>query len=197
MRDIRKTAPELPTFPTPEGTWELEIQAVTPIYKGGSNPKGIDEGIPFRGPSLKGLLRIWWRATQETRDVEDLRHREGDLFGEIFGSGQKASRVSLGITLLKSTPTGTPADLGWITWVTRRGDEKPFHADGATGQLRVRTNGTTDESKEVEKALRALLLFGGVGSRTRRGLGALWTDDTVLLPSFSNPGELRKRGVDG
>ncbi len=188
MRSLPDKVPELPELKAPQGTWELDIQAVTPIYKGGSNPKGIDEGIPFRGPSLKGLLRGWWRATRRTCDVAELRRREGGLFGEVSGEGQKASQVSLGVTRLRSKPASTPDKLGWITWVTMNDDDEPFHAAGASARLRVRAS---REAEQVERALRALLLFGGVGSRSRRGLGALWTDDTALLPAFGTPRELR------
>ncbi len=98
MRNIGTAAPVLPERAPGPGTWDLRIEAVTPIYKGGSNPKGIDHGIPFRGPSLKGLLRSWWRATQETSDVDTLRRQEATLFGEVFGDGQRASQVSVGVT---------------------------------------------------------------------------------------------------
>ncbi len=40
-----------------------------------------------------------------------------------------------------------------------------------------------------------MLLFGGVGSRSRRGLGALWADDTPLLPSFNDVGDLLRHAA--
>ena len=74
--------PEVEAVPG-QVSWRLRLRAVTPIYKGGSNPKGIDAGRPFRGASIRGLLRYWWRATVDERDPERVRRaHDHDLVPE-------------------------------------------------------------------------------------------------------------------
>lgn len=194
MRSLQHGPPDLPDLDATgsqgrEHSWTVQLQALTPIYKGGANPGGIDPGRPFRAGAIKGILRTWWRATSDLTDVHTLRSQEQALFGSA-GLGRDeapiASKVRVGVTGQASQPAGKPQGsaietyLLWMSSPGNRGeDERPFHAAGASGTLRISC--PPQHVAPVGRALRAWLLLGGIGSRSRRGLGAVDDSGGALL----------------
>ncbi len=178
-----------------EAVWTLKLRTLTPIYKGGADPGGIDEGRPFRGPAIRGLLRFWWRATVDEVEIGALRERERALFGGIFGEGvdQVASRVRVGVLSSSSTPWTKSQfckksdPLSYVLWVCRQEGQRCFHKRGARATLRVSC--PESDREEVERALRAWVRIGGIGSRSRRGLGAFFVENDPWRPPGS-AGEL-------
>ena len=175
---------------TEQGTkvWEFTLKALTPIYKGGSDPNQIDPDRPFRGPSIRGQLRVWWRATSEISDPRELWEAEARLFGAVHGNRPVASQVRVGVTAGKSVPQNRPpGDLLYVTWVDRPAPEymdSPRYHDNAQARLRISV--PRSRAGEVERALQAWLLFGGIGGRSRRGLGAVWSDDLEFCHSIQD-----------
>ncbi len=177
---------------------ELDLTALTPIYKGGADPDGIDESYPFRGPTIRGQLRTWWRATQDTTNLETLRLAERDLFGGVFEKdaaerqdpGAKprpaASLVRVGLSDM-SSKRGRPGlglkyAVGWVD-----GGAEAYHLE-ARGRLRVEVPG--EHGAAMDRALRAWLLLGGVGSRSRRGLGKVWTTTSDVIEPLASADDL-------
>src|SRR5690606_7529327 len=198
MRKATVSPPQ--AWPTPGSHHrfiELEIRALTPIFKGGSTTTQIDEGRPFRAPSIRGALRYWWRATSTLADVEQLRAGEKALFGGVHG-GPVASAVSLAILSQQSTPGPRPGNKPYAFGVTGKEPEdearnRQVHMN-ATGTLRVEWR---DDSagEEVKRALKAWLLFGGVGGRSRRGAGSVWWDAGLDRPLTINDYVATWRGL--
>lgn len=178
MRNASVNPP--PAWPAPgshQRFVELELRALTPIFKGGSTTTQVDEGQPFRAPSVRGALRYWWRATSTIPDVAQLRAREEALFGGVHGDSPVASKVSVAILAQQSTPGPRPADKPYAFGVTGREADgearnRQVH-ENATGGLRVEWRDDGD-GEDVKRALKAFLLFGGVGGRSRRGAGSMW-----------------------
>lgn len=157
---------------------EIELEALTPIFKGGSTTDQADEGRPFRAPSIRGALRYWWRATSTLGSVDDLRDRERKIFGSVHGHGPVASAVGVAIFGQESKSARRPANKPYVFGVTGREVEgeagsRQVHTAGATGKLRVDWR-EDSHAEEVRRALKAWLLFGGVGGRSRRGAGSVW-----------------------
>lgn len=199
MRYASVSAPQ--AWPTPgshQRFIELDLRALTPIFKGGSSTTQIDEGRPFRVPSVRGMLRYWWRATAALADVDQLRAREEEIFGGVHGAGPVASAVSLAILAQQSTPGPRPGNKPYAFGVTGR------EADGAARDLQVHTNATgrlrvewrDDRSRdEVQCALKAWLLFGGIGGRSRRGAGSIWWTNGIDRPATPNDYVAAWRGL--
>ncbi len=165
---------------------ELNIEALTPIYKGGSTTTQIDEGQPFRAPSIRGALRYWWRATSTIQTVSDLRAEEERIFGGVHGQGPIASAVSVAILAQSSTPDPRPANKAYAFGVTGKEPEdhtrsRQVHSK-ATGKLRLewREDGC---GEQVKRSLQAWLLFGGIGGRSRRGAGSVWWSGGIDVPA--------------
>ncbi|HND31373.1 MAG TPA: type III-B CRISPR module RAMP protein Cmr1 [Myxococcota bacterium] len=179
-------------------SWTGKLTLLTPLYKGGANPEKADPNVPFRGPSIRGQLRFWWRATSEITDLEQLRAAERELFGGVFGekgdNHQKrpvASKVRVGVTdqksdiVPKSLATQGKTDLDYILWVVDKNNitKTTFHqSTGASGSLQI--SGPANHKLSLHKALVAFLLCGGLGSRSRRGLGSVWLEsENVGIPA--------------
>lgn len=75
---------------------EAKFQVVSPCFLGGANH---EEEAELRLPSIKGVLRFWWRAlnyaqiakgaTNPNKIIEDLRQEEEKLFGTSYPGKDK------------------------------------------------------------------------------------------------------------
>lgn len=169
---------------------ELPLRIVTPVLGGAAVPRTIDEVDIVRVPSIRGQLRFWWRALHAHRhaDPRELHEAESALFGRAAdeGGGRSAVEVRLrvdargrvddsNIQLFDSKKDG-PATPGAYALFPARAEA------GGTPTAPRRLPGTrftlellapTDRLEELIDVVRAWILFGGYGSRTRRGLGSL------------------------
>lgn len=68
---------------------EYEIEVITPMFLGGADPKKAE----LRVPSIKGMLRFWWRAIIDISDTKKLYEKES----EIFGNSECKSKLSINI----------------------------------------------------------------------------------------------------
>ena len=159
---------------------DLHLQVVTPIFGGGPVPREPSGFDVVRAPAIRGQLRTWWRALQEPAMLADARacyRRECEVWGGPAGEGGAGrSRVELCVDvenpgtlptgmLAKDQPEGQKYAL-----FPARGENAPLRCDVAF-RLRLRLPNALEP--EVMPALRAWILFGGYGGRTRRGLGSL------------------------
>ena len=158
----------------------VQCQLITPMYGGGVKAGEVDCKMPIRASALRGQLRFWWRLLNSTiyPNSGDLFNAESALWGGISSSGPQASQVTLQV---KAKPVG-PRDL--ISSRDRKfdyvlidtGNSKLLNSDYEFKfklVLRFKPTVTTSQKDQVIEALRWWASFGGVGARTRRGLGAV------------------------
>lgn len=162
---------------------QYEIHVITPMFGGGVETGECDDLTPIRSTSIRGHLRFWWRATRGAHlTLQKLRETEGLIWGTVDQPSRVRVRVQVtdpgtpetcaeyppGKHLLKALPNYPPYAIF------------PFYADPPPRQAR---NNVTfklfleyqdSDSNDVGAALWAWLNFGGIGSRTRRGCGALY-----------------------
>lgn len=199
MDDANKlpTLPERRTRRTRSGPElmriELTLKTVTPILGGAHKPRHTDDQDPIRVPSVAGHLRFWWRAIYGAGlSAATLAERESTLWGTTAGTGG-ASLVSLSVTV---TNAGT-IDRENVSHNTR-GGYALFPASAQQGgvppaprrehvEFKLTVSLPEPYEAEVKNALKAWLWFGGVGGRTRRGLGAITATgaSTSWLPENS------------
>lgn len=152
---------------------------ITPLFGGGVVPGETDPATVIRGPSVRGHLRFWWRATRggEFADLAAMKQYEDAL----WGSASQASEVNLEIMIRRrgkrfilkrgdeEIPVGHPSsDYGYVAF--------PLEADQFIHEGIEFTLVLTYPTKfndDIAAALWAWETFGGVGARTRRGFGAL------------------------
>lgn len=187
-------------------TISLEVKVVTPILGGGSQTRALDEVDVIRPATLRGHLRFWWRTLRghEFALAEELCNAEGELWGRAAAHEGGRSAVEIRIDdVSRGEVDDTDIDLArtpgaYALWPARaekdRGQIKrppaPRRQPGTCFRLTVEA--PENREAELRNVIRAWLLFGGYGSRTRRGLGsfavvgdaAAWLPKDAMRASF-------------
>ena len=170
----------------------FEIELITPMFGGGAKAKTPDADQPFRATSIRGQLQFWWRATTgaSCQDVKELKAEQS----EVWGSTEKASSVQVEVVSQTFSPAQEyqgrdqffdkqPAP-AYVLFPFQQEKENPagsFIPAGAKFALKIRVE-KLELWDQIETALKFWINLGGLGSRTRRGLGALYCKDL----SFDN-----------
>lgn len=163
----------------------LHYRIVTPMFLGGENQQADDK--QFRNASFKGALRFWWRALNWGRALRDagpqptaalqlLHQREGDLFGLASdGKDSRQSQVQIHSDLRGARSQKSDAVPAGIGYLMGQGLKERTYLEGGNLTLRMNFKPGMAEAdiQSVEQAAIALGLFGGLGSRARKGLGSL------------------------
>jgi CRISPR-associated protein Cmr1 len=162
---------------------EAKFKIVTPVFCAGADQKSRSEIRPF---SLRGALRFWYRAVDGEFHKNERAH-----FGHAAGDQGQASPVRLslpGIVLgetqygklfnAKNARASGAAYLGYTLYLgpNERKAVPPEH-EPFTVELVARWKEVTEETRRAWLAALWLLgHLGGLGTRSRRGLGtiALW-----------------------
>jgi CRISPR-associated protein Cmr1 len=176
-----------------------DIELITPMVGGGATAGVVDPDFPIRPTAIRGQLRHWWRLTRGLSLGAGMWLREE----EIFGSTEFPSPVTISVKPLAKTadlypirdirPTSTR---GYVLFpsidkqqdILKHGYQFRLNVTTCTaGQLQKRRAAQNRNRKPTEQlppaiepiqdqlddALKAWLLFGGIGARTRRGCGSL------------------------
>lgn len=167
----------------------------TPMFLGGEDQKA--DNTQFRNASFKGALRFWWRAlnwgaalkdagNQQTAALSLLHEREGKLFGLASdGDNSKQSCVQIHSELRGATfSTNKSLEHAYLLGIgLYRDKERNYLQEGnLTIRLTFKLNAKEEDIASVQQAAIALGLFGGLGSRSRRGFGSL-AIQKIELPS--------------
>jgi len=156
---------------------------VTPLYGGGVRPGEVDEAMPIRAAGLRGQLRFWWRLSccESSIPAAAMFERESAIWGGIASSQPTASKVTVRV---KAKPVTQQqlcefrqlADFPAYALITEPNANPVLLRSDFSFQLMIGLDSKLDETqrKEVETALRWWASFGGIGARTRRGLGAVY-----------------------
>lgn len=166
----------------------LECEVVTPVFLSGANTHAAE----LRGPSFKGLIRYWWRATNANLDVNTLRDREQKIFGGT-GSNENESTSNRSKVVLhiinssKSNNTNTRLKdeivdldpnsekhqgISYLLYSVASGMNSRPYIKPETKFL-IKIYAPDDVMDELMKALAAFNCFGNIGSRSRRGAGSI------------------------
>lgn len=180
----------------------FSCETITPVFGGGVRAGHVDPDLPVRPSALRGQLRYWWRLLNRERHSSStaLFAVERAIWGGLGSDGAIASQVRLRVARVSgvelapafhynkradgkfpSTPTPAP----WIEPYALFSAQGRAAQGGATVEEApsslVRPGMTFDLHldcpaevwPDVEQALRWWASFGGIGARTRRGLGAV------------------------
>lgn len=187
-------------------TWTLRLRTITPLFGGSATPREVDQENPIRSASVRGHLRFWWRATAgaEYASAEELFKAEE----RIWGSAERHGKVALRVVEQNAGPWVRPSELVPDKGTAKTGPlEKfflhPFNEIRTEGipeasglkwvefTLELTPNLSDSEKEHLRRALRAWIAFGGIGARTRRGVGALEAVSNLQDWLPANPEQLR------
>lgn len=206
-------APSLATLPL----FELPLITLTPLLGGGPKTRHVDANDVVRAPNIRGQLRMWWRAIHapvyagQGEPMAALFDAEADLWGGVPGGNDTSergdgkvqrSKVIVTVGDVEQTEiedrdielSDKDAYALWAARATHAQAPAERWAAGVRFRLRIeyrRGAADRDRTVEIERSLRAFLIFGGVGGRARRGCGALAVEGdearaTWLPPSMQD-----------
>ena len=162
---------------------------ITPMFLGGEDQR--TDQTQFRNASFKGALRFWWRAlnwgaalkdakNQEASALSLLHEREGNIFGLASdGENSKQSCVKInselrGAIVGRATLPNHTYLLGMGLYNYKDGMLRDYLQGGnLTIRLIFKPKTKEEDIASVQQAAIALGLFGGLGSRSRKGFGSL------------------------
>lgn len=181
--------------------FSVELETTTPILGGAPATGSIDDTDFIRVPTIRGHLRFWWRALQSGSDVssEELYAKEARLWGKAADECGGRSAVET-IVEVRSAGTVETADIkpnargSYALWPARapiNGEAARRRKAGVQFRLTIVLPANPEDEMSVRNAVRAWILFGGYGSRTRRGVGSLTVrgkeqDKEPWLPDFDD-----------
>ena len=164
---------------------------VTPMFIGDAEQKASS----IRPPSIKGALRFWWRALNWGRcnDLQVLHREEACLFGAAVdekGGGQGKFLLQVveqprkiekiwPLSLSKAQKTSGERGSSYFGFGLWEDKSNPLHREAfSEGQefsisLCFKPNTPVDDIEAIKETLKVFGLFGGLGSRSRRGFGSV------------------------
>lgn len=165
--------------------WAIDVDVDPWIFGGGARPRKHDPMQALRPPSILGHLRFFFRLLASVPDVTELRAQED----RVFGAASRPAPFRIDVRMLADGQlVDAPAitsPLGYVAFAARRQVNPPVDAmkllQGARARIVLR--GILDPA--LLRAAKLWTLLGGIGGRTRRGLGAvqtsLWGKDVTAL----------------
>ncbi|AHE98428.1 type III-B CRISPR module RAMP protein Cmr1 [Thioalkalivibrio paradoxus] len=204
-------------------------RTITPLYGGGVEAGKVDGELPIRPSGLRGQWRFWWRLlNRQGRSPAELFAVERALWGGIGAKAASASQVSVRVSDVSNAQLlpafqfkkkhdgkyrGVPDPVGDVNAYAlfpAQGklapgghaiEERPREVAKPGLGFRLRIACGDEQWPGVQQALRWWASFGGVGARTRRGLGAVRVDglEPVTVDEVAAAGGrlvLGKRGED-
>ncbi len=184
-----------------EDVFSLKLE--TPMYGGGAKAGDADSERPVRVPSVRGNLRFWWRMLfAKGLKGKELREKES----AIWGSTETPSSVFINVDCapwnrFRKHEAAEPFGFqkygaeayALFPAMPQRQKNIAGHdilEEKMTFTLRLAYSEPLgqDAISEVRAALAAWIYFGGLGARTRRGLGTLSCEKAELCGGGKLPG---------
>lgn len=170
---------------------------VTPMFIGDAEQKASS----IRPPSIKGALRFWWRALNwgRCKDLQALHREEGRLFGAAVqeNSGGQGVFLLQVVEQPKAREKSWPQNLskaqknigeigssyfGFGLWEDKTNiQHREAIQEGKSFSISLyfRPNTSEKDIESIIDTLKVFGLFGGLGSRSRRGFGSVALTELV------------------
>ena len=144
----------------------FSCETITPMLLFGAD----GETPELRSPSLKGLMRFWWRAIHGNYDLPKLKEIEANIFG---GVQAQATRSTFRVRFLESDTNYSDFIEGFPIVPHKSGFSKNGFKVGFPFKILIQFR--ENEHWKIEHCKDLFLLtsiLGGIGNRSRRGFGA-------------------------
>ncbi|MGE4046215.1 MAG: RAMP superfamily CRISPR-associated protein [Acetobacteraceae bacterium] len=186
--------------------FSVELETTTPLLGGSPELRKLDTVDVIRVPTIRGHLRFWWRAlqTHHLTERKQFAQAEEALWGKAADQTGGRSQVEITVEIrsrdrLRPDHTNITAQTAgnYALWPARKAGEEPPAPRLMPGvRFRLTVSAPGSELSALRNTVRAWILFGGYGSRTRRGVGSLTVTGShqtraEWLPGVDEPEELR------
>jgi CRISPR-associated protein Cmr1 len=189
MRKPYLKPPEL-VAPRSREIIHLKVRLVTPMIGGGAVAQRVDDSYPVRATAIRGCLRHWWRAAvgHAYESATQMRSAEAALFGAASGDEGQPGKVGVRVVAVRNFKASTLGDIA---------EAVPPYAIGLftprsildqiecvkEAEFDIEVACPTASVEHVRLAIDCWLAFGGLGARSRRGVGSLeLLDQSMTVP---------------
>jgi len=152
--------------------WQRDIEVLTPLFN-----RGAYQDTPeLRVPSIRGMVRWWFRALEGKADEEKEAFGGMKRFGKHLAGRVNASSLVFRVSQIRGIPAN-PKPLTLPHKQGGQGSPQAAFAPGATFHLEVFTRFgdlSPELERKVQNALEVWLLLGGLGLRANRSGGNVW-----------------------
>lgn len=182
----------------------LNCELITPIYGGGVESTKVDKDMPIRASSIRGNLRFWWRLLAKNKwRLNNIAKSESELWGGVSNNNDddgKAGKVLLKIAKQPKVNEQqhlvdyNDRSLSALRYVLFPAYNEPdesksphrlLRPDNMSFELQMAFVDTNDiQQKQVIETLRWWANFGGLGFRSRKGLGAIAVTECKDFPEI-------------
>jgi len=140
---------------------KIECEIVTPLFLHGAD----GETPEIRIPSIKGIMRYWWRAINYDNDLNSLRTKEGELFGSSDNNKQSKSNLIIKLEKVFNLKSQKETML--------KHKEKSHSANAFTAGKFILILMSKNNIEYYKNLFILTTILGGFGKRSRRGFGSI------------------------
>lgn len=183
----------------------LQCELVTPLYGGGVESAKVDEKMPIRAASIRGQLRFWWRLLAKYKwklgTAKQIQAAEFRLWGGMTNSDSagQASQVFLKVSDLPKVHKNSlisyeDVPLPYVLFPAANAKDKDTNphmllkAEGMQWQLHFAFSSQLQadllRQQQVIETIKWWANFGGLGFRSRKGLGAVHVSQCEDYPEI-------------
>lgn len=147
-------------------TETIKCKTITPLLLAGADGRTLE----LRPPSIKGMMRFWWRAVNGHLSLEELKKQESDLFGT---SNEKVGKSKIRIRIQSE-------ELKKIDYYLLPHRKAAYVNPISPDQNISITLSSYSNIQVYSDILNLCLILGGFGKRSRRGFGSLVPENINL-----------------
>jgi len=149
-------------------TIRFECETITPMFMYGADGKTAE----LRPASIKGVMRFWWRAIHGNSNIKELKEAES----LIFGSTKERSKVNIRVRkkefkVKKFAEIKEKFDYLFFSIKMQNKEEPKEYFEKIKFEV-ILSSSDKKALTEASYSFILLSLFGGLGSRSRRGGGS-------------------------
>lgn len=161
-------------------TITFTCETITPMFL-----SGADQNVPeLRPPSIKGALRFWWRAMNGHLSLEDLKQKEDEIFGGTDGRSRVLVRVQilntteiLGKDILGYGVNNSFEGVKYLLYILFYQQSERNGFNKGTKFKIILSGHNENYLKDFCDAFWLFVNIGSIGTRARRGAGAIYVSD--------------------
>ncbi len=153
---------------------DYQFETITPVII-----RGVEKQEEFRIPSIKGVMRFWFRALMSSF-IDDIK-KLYEVESNIFGSTNEKSKVIIQIDQFneKNFQDMNYDNYKYFLFPFRKKEYRVKWINNGVN-FSLKCNIKDIDPQIIDATFKLISLFGGLGARSRRGFGSICLSDLKI-----------------